>query len=217
MIDGRSCRQQPALQIEKAPNREERIERSGGPRRSFAVRLSHQKNAGSERDCRTTAMAQLRRAVVNASDLQKIRLCANMAVAECAAKPRRVRRNSHRAKGENAIYIKYLLRGGEGVRLSLLKSLCFFVFIGSYPHLNPRPGSHQARRSRCTGSRGAGRRGSFFAFPEETNSRKSVRREDWRPRRRPHRTRMGCGLIVRHVKHVDKWKYIRMVEFFAVD
>jgi len=58
-------------------------------------------------------MAQLRRAVANVCDLQKIRLCADSADAAHAAKPRDVRRNSHRLEGKNVLYIRDLVRGGE--------------------------------------------------------------------------------------------------------
>jgi hypothetical protein len=53
----------------------------------------------------------------NGRDLQKIRLCANSAVAAHAAKSRNVRRNLHSLKGKNVKHIKDLFRGGEsGIR-----------------------------------------------------------------------------------------------------
>jgi hypothetical protein len=72
------------------------------------------RKCGSARDRRTTTKAQKRRAVANVRDLQKIRLCANSAVRARATKPRNVRRNSHSPKNKNIIYIRDLVRGGEG-------------------------------------------------------------------------------------------------------
>jgi hypothetical protein len=82
---------------------------------------SHQKNAGSARDGRTTSKAQLRRVVANVRDLQKIRLCANSAVVAHAAKSRNVRGNSHSLEGKNVKYIRDLVRGGGSVRRYVCK------------------------------------------------------------------------------------------------
>jgi hypothetical protein len=78
------------------------------------VRLCHQKDAGSTRDSRTTEKAQLRRAVENARDLQKIRLWQILPLLDVPQSPGMYGGIRTAAKAKTS-YISYTYFVAEGV------------------------------------------------------------------------------------------------------